>query len=61
MSHVGLGFPDLPESGSRLAAGAPPLPNRHGGPKLSATPAERAAERTLAERAEAAYRRPLAD
>jgi transposase len=44
-----------------LAAGATPLRSRHGGPRVSASAAERAAERELAEGAEAAYRRLLAD
>ncbi len=46
---------------AELAAGAPQLPTRHGGTKVSASATERAAERELAERAEAAYRRLLAD
>jgi transposase len=46
---------------AELTAGRPPLPKRHGGPKVSASAEERAAERELAERAEAAYRRLIAD
>lgn len=42
-------------------AGAPPLSKRHGGPRVSATAAERAVERELAERAETAYRRTVSD
>jgi transposase len=42
-------------------AGAPPLPTRHHGQRVSATAAERAAERQLSEQAEAAYRRLVAD
>jgi len=41
-------------------AGAPRLPTRHGGRRISATPAEREAERRLQEQAEAAYRRLVA-
>jgi transposase len=43
------------------SAGAPPLPTRHGGQRISASPAERATERQLTEHAEAAYRRLVAD
>jgi transposase len=42
-------------------AGAPPLSTRHGGQPISATPAEREAERRLQGQAEAAYRRLVAD
>ncbi len=41
--------------------GAPPLPTRHGGRRVSASAAEREGERELSERAEAAYRRLVAD
>jgi transposase len=44
-----------------LRAGAPRLSKRHGGGRVSATAEERAAERELVERAEAAYRRLVAD
>jgi transposase len=44
-----------------LSAGAPPLRRGHGGPKVSSTRAERAADRELSERAEVAYRRLIAD
>jgi len=44
-----------------LDAGAPPLQTRHGGQRISASPAERDAERELTERAESAYRRLIAD
>jgi transposase len=44
-----------------LDAGAPPLRTRHAGQRVSASAAERAAERELTERAEAAYRRLIAD
>lgn len=43
------------------AAGAPPLPTRHAGQRVSATAAERATERRLGEQFEAAYRRLVAD
>lgn len=46
---------------AELDAGAPPLPTRHGGRRISATAAERDAERELTERAEAAYQRLIAD
>ena len=46
---------------AELATGAPPLPKRHGEPKVGVTASERAAERELAERAKAAYRRLLVD
>jgi len=46
---------------AELASGAPRLSNRHGGQRVSATPQEREAERELVERAEAAYRRLVAD
>lgn len=44
-----------------LAAGAPPLRRGHGGPRVSVSRAERAADRELNERAETAYRRLIAD
>jgi len=44
-----------------LDAGAPPLRTRHAGQRVSASAAERDAERELTERAEAAYRRLIAD
>ncbi|MEY2516237.1 MAG: hypothetical protein QOJ89_3595 [bacterium] len=44
-----------------LAAGAAPLPKRHAGQRISATPAERRAEQQLAEHAETAYKRISAD
>lgn len=44
-----------------LDAGAPPLQTRHGGQRISANAAEKAAERELIEHAEAAYRRLIAD
>lgn len=43
------------------AAGAAPLPTRHDGQRISATPAERQAEHQLTEHAEAAYKRISAD
>jgi transposase len=46
---------------AELDAGAPPRPKRHGGKTVSASPREREAERDLVERAEAAYRRLVAD
>lgn len=46
---------------AELDAGAPPLSKRHEGQAVSATAKERAAERELAERSEAAYRRLVAD
>lgn len=46
---------------AELDAGAPPLSKRHGGRAVSSTPQEREAERELVERAEAAYRRLVAD
>ncbi len=46
---------------TELAAGAPPLPKRHGGRRISASAAEREAERELVARGEAAYRRLIAD
>lgn len=42
-------------------AGLPPLPTRHGGPRISATASERQAERELIDRAETAYRRLITD
>jgi transposase len=44
-----------------LDAGAPPLRTRHAGQRISASAAERDAERELTERAEVAYRRLIAD
>lgn len=44
-----------------LDAGAPPLRTRHAGQRVSASAAERDAERELTERAETAYRRLIAD
>jgi transposase len=44
-----------------LDAGAPPRRTRHAGQRVSASAAERDAERELTERAEAAYRRLIAD
>ncbi len=44
-----------------LDAGAPPLATRHGGQRISASAAERDAERALAQQAEASYRRLIAD
>lgn len=46
---------------AELSAGAPHRSKRHGGQAVSATPKEREAERELTERAEAAYRRLVAD
>lgn len=46
---------------AELTAGAPPLPTRHGGRRISARPAERQAERELVARGEASYRRLIAD
>lgn len=46
---------------AELAAGAKPLRTRHAGQRISATAAERDAERRLTEQAEAAYRRLIAD
>jgi transposase len=46
---------------AELAAGAASLPNRHGGARISASAAERHAERRLTEQAEAAYRQLIAD
>lgn len=46
---------------AELTAGAKPLSKRHGGQRISATPAERDAERRLTEQAEAAYRQLIAD
>ena len=43
------------------AAGAPPLPTRHNGQRVSASAAERQAEQQLAEHAETAYKRISAD
>jgi transposase len=45
----------------QLDAGAPSLPTRHGGQRISASAAERAAERELVQHAEAAYRRLIVD
>jgi transposase len=44
-----------------LAAGAAVLPKRHGGQRISASTAEREAERELVQRAEGSYRRLIAD
>jgi transposase len=44
-----------------LAAGEARLPTRHGGQRVSASATEREAERELTKRAEAAYRRLIAD
>lgn len=44
-----------------LDAGAPALRTRHGGQRISASTGEREAERELTQRAEAAYRRLIAD
>lgn len=44
-----------------LDAGAPPLQTRHAGQRISANASERQAEHELTERAEAAYRRLIAD
>jgi len=46
---------------AELDAGAPPLPKRHGGKPVRATAKEREAARELVQRAEAAYRRLVAD
>ena len=46
---------------AELAAGAPRLPKRHRGQRVSATKAEREAEQQLAEHAETAYKRISAD
>ncbi len=46
---------------AELDAGAPPRSKRHGGKAVSASAKEREAERELVERAEAAYRRLVAD
>lgn len=46
---------------AELNAGAPRLSNRHSGRRISATAAEREAERELVARGEAAYRRLIAD
>jgi transposase len=46
---------------AELRTGAPRLSNRHRGRRVSATAEEREAERELVERAEAAYRRLVAD
>jgi transposase len=59
-----FGRPSLTRKKLRAAerkAGAPRLPNRHRGQRVSATTAERQAERELAERGEKAYRRLAAD
>ncbi len=44
-----------------LLAGAPPLPRRHSGPTVSPTGSQREAEKALAQQAEHAYRRLIAD
>lgn len=46
---------------AELAAGAPRRPTRHTGPKVTATPAERAVEQELAAQAEQAYKRIAKD
>ncbi|MCA1701233.1 MAG: transposase [Actinobacteria bacterium] len=46
---------------AELAAGAPRLPKRHTGQRVSSTPAERGAEQQLADHAETAYKRISAD
>jgi transposase len=46
---------------AELAAGAPPLPKRHSSRRVSASKQEREAERELVERAEATYKRLVAD
>lgn len=46
---------------AELDAGAPHRSKRHGGPAVSASAKERAAERELVERSETAYRRLVAD
>jgi transposase len=46
---------------AELATGVPRLAKRHTGERVSATATERAAERQLAEQAELAYRRLIAD
>lgn len=59
-----FGRPSLVRAKLRSAqrtAGAPPLPKRHAGTRVSAAADERAAERELCERAETAYRRLAAD
>ena len=59
-----FGRPSLVRAKLRAAerlAGAPSLPKRHKGQRISATAAERQAESKLAEGAEAAYRRTIAD
>ena len=58
------GRPSLVRSKLRqaeLTAGSPRLPKRHGGQPVRANALERSAERELAERGEAAYRRLVAD
>jgi hypothetical protein len=59
-----FGRPSLTRAKIRAAerkAGAPPLSNHHRGQRISASTAERQAERELAERGEKAYRRLTAD
>ncbi|MEZ5077258.1 MAG: hypothetical protein R2725_07445 [Solirubrobacterales bacterium] len=46
---------------AELDAGAPPRPRRHDGKAVSASAREKASEREMVERAEAAYRRLVAD
>jgi len=46
---------------AELDAGAPPRPRRHGGKAVRASAKEKAAEREMVERAEAAYRRMVDD
>jgi hypothetical protein len=62
--NYAFGRPSLVRAKLRQAertAGAPPLPTRHGGRRISASAAEREAERQLTEQAELAYRRLVAD
>ncbi|MGI8727877.1 MAG: IS110 family transposase [Solirubrobacterales bacterium] len=59
-----FGRPSLVRAKVRAAerlAGSPPLAKRHGGQRVSSSAEERAAEKQLAERAEAGYRRLTAD
>ena len=44
-----------------IDAGAPPLRTRHSGQRISASAAEREAERELVQRAESAYKQLIAD
>ncbi len=45
----------------QIDAGAPALPRRHGGQRISSSAAEREAERELVQRAETAYKQLIAD